>query len=379
MERDGNYQIYGNNKMKELISIRNFYPGPSVLPNEVLVRAQAELFNYQGLGLSIIEMSHRSVPFDELMNKVEKDLRKLMGIPNDYAVLFLQGGASLQFGMVPINLLPQESSADYIVNGIWGQKAAKEANKVGKVRVAASTEDTNFDRLPVLQGESLDSEAAYLHFTSNETINGVQWNEEPTPPVNIPLVCDMSSDILSKPIEVAKYGLIYAGAQKNVGSSGVTIVIIREDLLERVPDNLPAMLDFRLLAKKRSLHNTPPSFSIYIVSLVLEWLIKLGGVDAITKSNQQKASMIYEAIDESNGFYRGTAQKDCRSIMNVTFRLTTDALEDEFCRQAEGQGLIGLRGHRSVGGLRASIYNACPIEAVQDLVNFMLDFQNQFN
>jgi phosphoserine aminotransferase len=364
--------------MKKERSIRNFNPGPSVLPVEVLQHAQAELLDYQRLGLSILEMSHRSPPFDELMEKAESDLRLLMGIPIDYKVLFLQGGASLQFSMVPMNIMPNDRSADYIVNGVWGQKAVNEASKLGKVRVSASTEGTNFDRVPKIQSNSLDPQAAYLHFTSNETINGVQWVEEPIPPDNVPLVCDMSSDILSRAIDVTKYGLIYAGAQKNVGASGVTIVIIHEDLLDRVPNNLPTMLDYRLLAKKRSLHNTPPSFSIYIVSLVLSWLIKLGGVEAIEKKNQEKASLIYKVIDDSDGFYQCTAKKDCRSTMNVTFRIKSEALEEEFCMQAENQGLIGLRGHRSVGGLRASIYNACPLEAAQDLANYMLDFQYQF-
>jgi phosphoserine aminotransferase len=364
--------------MKEEITIRNFYPGPSVLPDEVLLRAQAELRDYQGTGLSILEMSHRSAPFDELMFKVEKDLRTLMGITRNYEVLFLQGGASLQFSMTPMNLLAGDRSADYIVNGVWGQKSITEASKVGKVRVAASSADTNFDTLPEIQPAALDPEAAYLHFTSNETINGVQWAQEPTPPQDVPLVCDMSSDILSRPIDVSKYGLIYAGAQKNAGPSGVTIVIIRADLLDSTPQNLPAMLDYRVLAKKKSLYNTPPSFSIYLVSLVLEWLITLGGVDAIAKINKEKAALIYSAIDNSRGFYQGAAKENCRSVMNIPFRMMTESLEQEFCKQAENQGLIGLRGHRSVGGLRASIYNACPTEAVQDLVNFMVDFQNQF-
>jgi phosphoserine aminotransferase len=363
--------------MENEIKVHNFNAGPSVLPNEVLQHAQAELLNYRGLGMSILEMSHRSAPFVKLMAKVENDLRQLMGIPENYKVLFLQGGASLQFSMVPINLLPKDGSVDYIVNGIWGQKAAKEASKAGKVRVVTSAETTKFDRLPVLHGDVLDPQAAYLHFTSNETINGVQWVEEPTPPDNVPLVCDMSSDILSRPIDVTKYGLIYAGAQKNVGPAGVTIVIIREDLLERVPENLPAMLDYRILADKQSMYNTPPSFSIYIVSLVLEWLIELGGVEAIVKKNQEKASLLYKVIDESDGFYECHVQKECRSVMNVTFRLKTEALEEEFCKRAENHGLIGLRGHRSVGGLRASIYNSCSKEAVQALERFMLEFQKR--
>ncbi len=355
--------------------LHNFNAGPTGLPLAVLEKAQEEFLNYQGLGMSIMEMSHRSSPFDALMNRVDQDIRQLLEIPDDYRVLFLQGGASLQFSMLPMNLLPKEGSADYIVNGVWGEKAVQEARKLGDARVAASTEDTNFDRLPDLRRAKFDPNAAYLHFTSNETIHGNQWVEEPTPPQGMPLVCDMSSDILSRPIDVSKYGLIYAGAQKNAGPSGVTLVIIREDLLERVPQNLPVMLDYRLQAEKNSLYNTPPSFSIYMLGLVLSWLVELGGLQEIAKLNAKKAEFVYQAIDQSGGFYRGHATRENRSLMNVVFRLPSEELENTFVQAATEHGLVGLKGHRSVGGLRASIYNACPIAAVEALVEFMLEFQ----
>ena len=354
--------------------LHNFNAGPAALPLAVLEKAQAELLNYHGLGLSILEMSHRSTAFDDLMTQVDEDMRQLMGIPNNYKILFLQGGASLQFDMLSLNLLPKQGSADYLVNGVWGKKAAQEARKLGNVRVAASSENTNFDRLPNLSQTEFDPQAAYLHFTSNETIQGNQWAEEPKTPPGVPLVCDMSSDILSRPIEISKYGLIYAGAQKNAGPSGVTLVIIRDDLLERIPQNLPAMLDYRLLAEKGSLYNTPPSFSIYMLGLVLKWLLGLGGLKEIAKLNTKKADLIYQAIDQSDGFYRGYVQPECRSLMNVTFRLASTELENAFVEAAAKEGLIGLKGHRSVGGLRASIYNACPVEAVEALVEFMADF-----
>ncbi|MBL7164586.1 MAG: 3-phosphoserine/phosphohydroxythreonine transaminase [Anaerolineales bacterium] len=354
--------------------VHNFNAGPAALPLAVLEKAQAELLDYHGLGMSILEMSHRSAAFDDLMTQVDEDLRQLMGIPNNYKILFLQGGASLQFDMLPMNLLPKDVSADYLVNGVWGEKAVQEARKLGNTRVAASSEETNFDRLPNLSQADFDPRAAYLHFTSNETIHGNQWAETPKPPPGVPLVCDMSSDILSRPVEISKYGLIYAGAQKNAGPSGVTLVIIRDDLLERIPQNLPAMLDYRLLAEKGSLYNTPPSFSIYMLGLVLNWLLGLGGLKEIAKLNAKKADLVYQAIDQSDGYYRGYAQPECRSLMNVTFRLASTGLENSFVEAAAKEGLIGLKGHRSVGGLRASIYNACPVEAVEALVEFMADF-----
>jgi phosphoserine aminotransferase len=275
-----------------------------------------------------------------------------------------------------MNLLPASGSADYIINGAWGQKAIKEAKKFGTARVAASTADFNFDRLP--KAFDFDPNASYVHFTSNETIHGVQYQVEPPTPAGVPVICDMSSDILSHPLEISKYGVIYAGAQKNAGPSGVTLIIIREDLLERVPDNLGSMLDYRLQAAKNSLFNTPPSFSIYLLSLVLRWLIGSGGLSEIAKMNEAKAQLLYQAIDDSGGFYRGHAQPQDRSLMNVTFTMESAELESTFAAAALEQGMVGLKGHRSVGGLRASIYNACPLESIEVLVRFMTDFQQKY-
>lgn len=358
--------------------VYNFNAGPSVLPKSVLLQAQEELLDYQGEGMSIMEMSHRSAPFAALMAEVEQNLRQLMGIPQNYKTLFLQGGASLQFSMVPMNLLSPDGSADYIINGTWGQKAIKEAKKIGSARVVASTEDSNFDRLPDPQEMDFDANASYMHFTSNETIHGIQYKSEPASPAGVPVICDMSSDILSRPIDVSKYGLIYAGAQKNAGPSGVTLVIIREDLLDKVPDNMATMLDYRLQAAKNSLFNTPPSFSIYLLGLVLRWLISLGGLPAIAKLNEQKAQLLYQAIDDSGGFYHGHALPEYRSLMNVTFRMKSADLESAFAKAAPEQGMVGIKGHRSVGGLRASIYNACPIESIAALVDFMAEFQRKY-
>ncbi len=358
--------------------VHNFNAGPSGIPLSVLEKAKEEFLNYQGLGMSIMEMSHRSKPFEALMEMVDHDIRTLLGIPDNYHVLFLQGGASLQFSMLPMNLLLRDGSADYVINGVWGQKAIQEALKLGEARVVASSEETGFDHLPELNPSMLDSKAAYLHFTSNETIHGLQWTQEPTPPNGVPLACDMSSDILSRPIDISTYGLIYAGAQKNAGPSGVTIVIIRDDLLERVPENLPVMLDYRIMAAKNSMYNTPPSFSIYMLSLVLSWLLELGGVNEIARLNKQKAGQLYQAIDQSSGFYRGHSTEEHRSLMNVTFRTPSEEFDQIFVQSAAKIGLIGLKGHRSVGGLRASIYNACPTKSVEALVEFMHDFQREY-
>jgi phosphoserine aminotransferase len=355
--------------------VHNFNAGPSVLPKPVLKEAQAELLDYHGLGMSIMEMSHRSQQFSEMISEAEANLRQLMDIPENYKTPFLQGGASLQFSMAPMNLIPPGGSADYIINGTWGQKAIKEAQKFGVTRVAASTADFNFDRLPAPKDLDCDPQASYVHFTSNETIQGVQWPDVPNTPAGVPVVCDMSSDILSRPLDVAKYGLIFAGAQKNAGPSGVTLVIIREDLLERVPDNVGSLINYRLLAEKNSLFNTPPSFAIYMVGLVLRWLVDLGGLPAIAEINKKKAGLLYQAIDDSGGFYRGHAQPQDRSLMNVTFTMESAELEKAFVTEALEQGMVGLKGHRSVGGLRASIYNACPLESVETLVDFMADFQ----
>jgi phosphoserine aminotransferase len=354
--------------------IYNFSAGPAVLPESVLKQAQQELFALPGVGMSVLEISHRSTAFERIINEAEADLRRLLGIPENYKVLFLQGGASLQFSMVPMNLLPQGGSADYLLTGSWGQGAIKEAKKLGAVREAASTAETNFNRLPRPEEIKLDPNAAYLHFTSNETIFGVEFQEEPEAG-DVPLVCDMSSNFISKPIDVSKYGLIYAGAQKNAGPAGATMVIIRDDLLEKAPPGLPAMLDYKNLAKSGSMYNTPPCFAIYICGLVFKWLLTdIGGLAKISANNKAKAGILYDAIDASDGYYRGHAEKDCRSLMNVTFRLPNEELEKRFNKESTAAGLDGLKGHRSVGGLRASIYNAFPKEGVVKLVEFMREF-----
>jgi phosphoserine aminotransferase len=357
--------------------IHNFNAGPAVLPLAVLQQAQAELLDYQGSGMSIMEMSHRSPEFESLMAEVEENLRKLMVIPLEYKILFQQGGASLQFAMLPMNLRPANVSADYIINGAWGKAAVKEAANLGPTRTVATSENTQFDRIPSLQTAELDANAAYLHFTSNETIHGLEFSREPEAPEGVPLVCDMSSNILSRPLEMAKYGLIYAGAQKNAGPAGVTIVILREDLLERIPTNLPVMLDYRAQMAGNSMHNTPPCFAIYIVGLVLRWLLEIGGLDEINRRNEMKASMLYQVIDQSGNFYGGHAQADSRSRMNVPFRLTSEGLEKKFLMEARREDLVGLKGHRSVGGLRASLYNALPLTSVEVLVQFMQEFQRK--
>ncbi|MDX2029627.1 MAG: 3-phosphoserine/phosphohydroxythreonine transaminase [Blastocatellia bacterium] len=355
--------------------IFNFSAGPAVLPESVLKQAQQDLFALPGVGMSVLEISHRSAPFEQIIKEAEEDLRKLVGIPDNYKVLFLQGGASLQFTMIPMNLLPKGASADYILTGSWGQGAIKEAKKLGAVREAATTADTNFNRLPGAAEIQLDPNAAYAHFTSNETIFGVEFNDEPVAG-DVPLVCDMSSNFISRPIDVAKYGLIYAGAQKNAGPAGATIVIIREDLLERTPENLPAMLDYRNLVKNGSMYNTPPCFAIYICGLVFKWALnEVGGLEKVRAQNEEKANLLYKAIDASDNYYRGHAEKDCRSLMNVTFRLPSEELEKKFIKEATAAGLDGLKGHRSVGGLRASIYNAFPKAGVEKLVAFMGEFQ----
>jgi phosphoserine aminotransferase len=358
--------------------VHNFGAGPASLPLSVLERVQAEMLDYAGTGMSVMEMSHRSQAFEGIIEQAEADLRALLGTgSSDHAVLFLQGGASLQFAMVPANLRPGGASADYLVSGHWSQAAVKEAEKSGSVRVAATSEATGFDRVPAAGETPLDPRAAYLHFTSNNTIYGTQWREAPEPPAGVPLVCDASSDALSRPVPLERYGVLYAGAQKNLGPAGVTLVVIRKDLLERTPAGLPAVLDYRHMAKSRSLYNTPPTFAIYVVGLVLQWLRGEGGLEAAARRAEARAALLYRAIDESGGFYRGHARKQSRSLMNVTFRLPDEELEKAFLAEAEAEGLSGLKGHRSVGGLRASIYNACPLAAVEALAAFMGEFRNR--
>lgn len=357
--------------------VHNFNAGPSILPLPVLEKAQAELLDFQGCGMSVMEMSHRSKEFEGIIQTAEADLRELMGIPAGYKVLFVQGGATLQFAMIPMNFRPAGASADYIVTGAWSKTAAKEAGKLGSTHVVFNGEGENFTRLPAQEELQLDANAAYLHFCHNETIHGVEFRQEPIAPEGVPLICDMSSDFLSQPVDVSKYAMIYAGAQKNAGPAGVVVAIIREDLLARVPEKMPALLDYRLLAESGSLHNTPPCFSIYMVGLVLKWLKELGGLPAIHRINQQKAELIYGAIDASDGYYRGHAKPEARSIMNIPFRMQSEELEEMFVKEAKKADLIGLKGHRSVGGLRASIYNALPLESAQALVDFMADFRQR--
>ena len=363
--------------MSPVKRVHNFNAGPSVLPVSVLEKAQSELLDYQGCGMSVMEMSHRSKEFESIIQTAEADLRELLGIPANYKVLFLQGGASLQFAMLPMNLRPAGASADYIVTGSWSKTSWKESAKLGATRAAFNGEAEGFKRLPGQDELKLDPQAAYLHFCHNETIHGVEFRAAPVPPAGVELICDMSSDFLSQPVDVSPYGLIYAGAQKNAGPAGVTVVIVREDLLQRVPDKLPVMLDYKLLAESGSLHNTPPCYAIYMVGLVMKWLKELGGLAAMNQINQQKANLIYSAIDNSGGFYRGHAAPEARSIMNVPFRLPSEDLENAFVKESTKAELIGLKGHRSVGGLRASLYNALPLESAQALASFMADFQRR--
>jgi phosphoserine aminotransferase len=353
--------------------IYNFSAGPAVLPLPVLEEAREHLVSLPGVGMSVMEISHRSKPFDEVIQGAEADMRALAGIPENYHVVFMQGGASQQFSMVPMNLLGAGASADYVVTGEWSKKALKEARKVGATRVAATTEDGNFRRVPK-QGElKLSPEAAYVHMTSNNTIFGTEFHY--TPDVgDVPLVCDASSDIFCRPIDVSKYALIYAGAQKNLGPSGVTVVIVRDDLLARAPDTLPTMLTYRTFAEAKSLYNTPPVFGIYILRLVLKWLVGLGGLRAIQAINERKAKALYDELDRTE-FWRPHADEDSRSLMNVTFRLPNEELESRFAKEATAAGFDGLKGHRSVGGLRASIYNAFPEDGIAALVQFMREFE----
>jgi phosphoserine aminotransferase len=351
----------------------NFSSGPAVLPLPVLEEAQRDLISLPGVGMSVLEISHRSKPFDEILHTATADMRAIAGIPDHYKILFLQGGASMQFSMVPMNLLMPGLTADYIVTGDWGKKALKEAKKVGATSVAASTEDGNFKRIPAQSELKLTPGAAYVHMTSNNTIHGTQWHHLPDVG-GAPLVSDASSDIFSRPIDVSKHGLIFAGAQKNLGPSGVTVVIVREDLLARSAESLPSMLNYKVQADNDSRYNTPPAFGIYILGLVLKWLKGAGGLSAIEKVNVRKASVLYAELDRTE-FWRPHADKDSRSLMNVTFRLPSEVLEKKFAKDATAAGLDGLAGHRSVGGLRASIYNAFPEDGITALVQFMQEFE----
>lgn len=352
----------------------NFNAGPAALPEAVLAKAKKEMMNYQDLGMGVMELSHRSKQFEAINDRTQSLLRLLLNIPDDYEVLFLQGGASLQFTMVPMNLLEEGSTASYVLTGAWSEKALKEAQKIGSATAIASSKSTNYKSIPSLSEIKGMPDSSYLHITTNNTIYGTQWHQFPEK-INVPLVADMSSDILSRPIHVSSYGLIYAGAQKNLGPSGVTVVIINKQLLKRSRPDLPAMLNYQVQADSNSLYNTPPTLSVYFLMLVLEWAESIGGVQQLERMNQQKAAMLYDAIDRSNGFYKGHAEKDSRSLMNINFTLADDDLSASFLHEAEELGFIGLAGHRSVGGCRASIYNAVPLEHVEQLAKFMNDFR----
>jgi phosphoserine aminotransferase len=356
----------------------NFSPGPATLPLPVLQEVQQNLLALPGVGASVLEISHRSKTFEEMIAQAEANIRALLSLPEEYHVLFLQGGASLQFSQVPMSFLRGTGrSADYIVTGSWAKRALAEAQREGAVRIVWDGKADNYSRVPKHGEYEIDPSAAYVHFTSNETIQGIQFPAEPEVG-DVPLVCDASSDFLSRPIDVRRYGLIYAGAQKNVGPAGVTIVIIRQDMLEQVPDDLPTMLNYRVHAEHRSLYNTPPVFAVYVVMLVTRWLLEnIGGLEQMHAINRQKAQLLYEAIDRSEGFYRGHAQPDSRSLMNVTWRLPSEELEAQFVKEAKEAGLHELKGHRSVGGIRASMYNAMPIEGVRTLVEFMEHFRQK--
>jgi len=355
--------------------IYNFSAGPAVLPLPVLEQAQRELVALPGVGMSVMEISHRSKTFENILNTAIADFRELTGLPAEYKVLMLQGGASTQFSMVPMNLLGAGQTADYVDTSTWSDKAIKEAKKVGTVNVAASTKADVYNHIPPASEIKLTPRAAYVHITKNNIVEGTEWKTLPDVG-EVPLVADASSDILSGPIELSRFGLVYAGAQKNLGPSGVTLVVIREDLLARSQPSLPTMMNYKVMAENNSLYNTPPTFGVYILGLTLKWLKSLGGLKAIAEINQRKAAKLYAEIDRT-GFYRGTAQKASRSLMNVTFRLPSEDLEKVFTPAATAAGLDGLKGHRSVGGMRASLYNAFPEAGVDALVDFMRDFEKK--
>lgn len=353
----------------------NFCAGPAALPTEVLQQAQAELLNWQGMGVSVMEMSHRSEQFVAVATQAEQDLRDLLNIPSNYRVLFVQGGASQQFAQIPLNFLPENGSADYIDTGIWSRKSIEEAKRFGAINVAASAKDSGYFNIPSQSEWQLDSNAAYVHYTTNETIGGVQFDYIPETN-GVPLIADMSSDILSRPIDVSRFGMIYAGAQKNIGPSGLVVVIVREDLLGKARVSCPTMLNYQVAADNGSMYNTPATFSWYLSGLVFKWLKKKGGVAAMERINRAKQELLYSFIDASD-FYTNPIDKSVRSWMNIPFRLADDRLDKAFLAGAEERNLLNLQGHRSVGGMRASIYNAVPLEGVQALVDYMKEFEKE--
>lgn len=358
----------------EVKRAHNFCAGPAALPTAVLERAQAEMLDWQGKGLSVMEMSHRSDDYVAIAEKAEQDLRDLLSIPSNYKVLFLQGGASQQFAQIPLNLLPEAGVADYIETGIWSKKAIEEARRFGNVNVAASAKAANYFAIPAQAEWNLSQDAAYVHYASNETIGGLQFDF--VPQTDAPLVCDMSSDILSRPIDVSKYGMIYAGAQKNIGPSGLVVAIIREDLIGKARSICPTMLDYKVAADNGSMYNTPATYSWYLSGLVFEWLKEQGGVEAMAKRNFAKQELLYKAIDASD-FYTNPVAVANRSWMNVPFRLADEKLDKAFLAGADARGLLNLKGHRSVGGMRASIYNALGLDAVEALIAYMAEFEKE--
>jgi phosphoserine aminotransferase len=354
--------------------IYNFSAGPAVLPESVIRKAQEALWDLRGSGIGVMEHSHRGAEFTAVIDEATATCRELAGIPDDYDVLFLQGGASSQFFMVPMNFLAAGATADYVNTGSWSKKAIKEAKRFGTVHVAGSSEDENFGYIPPAEAIRWSERPAYAHFTSNNTIFGTEWKAEPTPPAGVPLVCDASSDVFSRPVDVSKYGLLYAGAQKNLGPAGVTLVIVRKDLVARGSEDLPTMLQYRTHAEAASLYNTPPTFGIFVMGEVFKWIRDFGGLAEMARHNEAKAALLYDYLDESD-FWRATARPDSRSLMNICFRGPSEALEAAFLAEAKKHGLSGLKGHRSVGGMRASVYNAFPAEGCERLVAVMKDFE----
>jgi phosphoserine aminotransferase len=358
--------------------IYNFNPGPATLPLHVLEQAQQELTDYQGLGMSVMEISHRSKDYEAINNEAEARIKRLSGVGDDYRVLFLQGGASLQFAMLPMNFLHSGKVADYILTGSWSEKALSEAKRLetGATHIAASTKEEKYTRIPRSDELQVSDNAAYVHITSNNTITGTQWHTLPEVG-DVPLVADASSDILSRPFAANRFALLYAGTQKNLGPAGVTVVLVRESWLEQASSDIPAFLQYTTHAKANSLYNTPPAFGVYMVNLVTRWIEESGGLEAMEQHNQQKARLIYNAIDASDGFYRSPVAADSRSLMNIVFRLPSEDLEKQFISAAAAEGMIGLKGHRSVGGIRASVYNAMSQEGCQALASFMGTFAQQ--
>lgn len=356
--------------------VYNFSPGPAMLPEAVLRQAQEELLALPGIGMSVLEISHRSATFTKILDEAEANIRKLLAVPDNFRIVFLQGGSRLQFSMVPMNFIRGGGKADFLLTGSWSVKALEEARREGATHVAWDGKPTNFDRLPGDGDSNFSADATYVHYTSNETIQGVQFPAEPQTG-DVPLVCDASSDFLSRPIDVARHALIFACAQKNAGPAGVTVVIVRDDFVERCPDDIGGMLKYRNHVEGKSCYNTPPVFGVYVVNLVGQWLLDQGGLSALQRQNEKKAEQLYAVIDGSNGFYDGHAQPSCRSRMNVTFRLPSDELQSKFVAEAAERRLYELKGHRSVGGIRASIYNAMPRAGVAALAEFMDEFQSR--